>query len=149
MLAPTHLPRARRAATTVEMAFVLAIFILFFFGLMEYCRFVYVRQMLVNSAREGCRFAVVEPMSSTLEADTEVRVRKYLSGIDKTHPNFKCQVYLSDTSGNNIGKAADAQFAQLIAVDLEVDYSPFLPNILFLNNTYKLKSKCIMASEAN
>jgi hypothetical protein len=139
----------RRAATTVEMAFVLGIFILFLFGLIEYCRFLYVRQMLVNASREGGRFAVVEPVTSTLEADTQARVKQYLNGLDKIHPNFKCLVYLSDTAGKNIGKASDAQFGQLIAVDLSLDYHPFLPNVLFMNNTYKLTTKCLMASEAN
>ena len=43
----------RRGATLVETAFVLSLCILFLLGIFEYGRFVFLRHVLTNAAREG------------------------------------------------------------------------------------------------
>jgi Flp pilus assembly protein TadG len=53
-------PGARRGgATTVEAAFVISLFLLFLFGLFEYCRFIFFLHVSTNSARDAARYAVV------------------------------------------------------------------------------------------
>ena len=49
--------RARRGATIVESALVLALLLLFLFGIFEYCRYLLVTQLLSNAARDGVRYA--------------------------------------------------------------------------------------------
>lgn len=143
-------PKKRAGATTVEMAAVCSVFLLFLFGVMEYCRFVYVRNMVVNSARDGARFAVVHTQDTTnLASETQARVKTLLNGLDTTMANYSCQVYKADSTGNNVGQPYDAQFGEYIAVEVSLDYVPVLPAFLFMNKSYKVSSKSMMSSEAN
>src|SRR4051812_14954879 len=50
--------RRRRGAAVVETALVLAVFSTLFFGIFEYCRFLYVLHVTHNAARDGARYAV-------------------------------------------------------------------------------------------
>jgi Flp pilus assembly protein TadG len=51
---------SRRGATLVETAIVMSTFFIFVFGMIEMSRLGMVSQLLTNSAREGCRVAVLE-----------------------------------------------------------------------------------------
>jgi Flp pilus assembly protein TadG len=139
----------RRGAAMVETAAVAAIFLLFLFGVLEYCRLLYVQQVVSNAAREGARYAIVNASDSNLVAESQAKVLAYLGGLDKTLQNYSCQVYLSDVSGNNIGSAVDATFGQYICVEVSLKYSPIVPSFLFMNQNLTLSSKCWMGSEAN
>lgn len=139
----------RRGAHAVEFAVVAIIFMLFFFGIMEYCRLIYVRQVVDNAAREGARYAVVNNLDTTVVADTKSYVQQKMVGLDTAMKNYACQVYLADSSGKNIGNAGDAQFGQYIAVQVDLDYSPVVPSTLFMGKTIKISSKSMMYSEAN
>ena len=93
--AKTTRPRqgaARTGAATVEMAFVVSIFLLLLFGIFEYCRFVFVRQVVVNAAREGARYAVVNTTDTTVLPDTQAYVLTRMSGSDKQAKTYTCQV---------------------------------------------------------
>lgn len=60
---PTRFGRPRRGAVgqaLVEFAFVLPIFLLMLFGLLDMGRFVYMNSVLSQAAREGARLAAVE-----------------------------------------------------------------------------------------
>jgi Flp pilus assembly protein TadG len=48
----------RPAATLVETAMVISIFLMVLFGIFEYGRFVMTRGLMENAAREGARWAV-------------------------------------------------------------------------------------------
>jgi Flp pilus assembly protein TadG len=52
--------KQRRGAAAVEFAVVAPVFFLLVFGMIEYGRMVMVQQIIVNSAREGCRAAVLD-----------------------------------------------------------------------------------------
>src|SRR5436305_14880481 len=52
-------PTRRRGMAIVETVLVLAVFLLMFFGLFEYCRFLMVLHVANNAARDGARYAVV------------------------------------------------------------------------------------------
>jgi Flp pilus assembly protein TadG len=71
-----------RGTTIVEAALVLPVFFAFLFGVMEAGRFLNVRQVLTNAAREGARFAVA-PLSgsNTLPTTDEIEavVNRYLA----------------------------------------------------------------------
>src|SRR4051794_25329721 len=61
----------RRGASAVEFALVAIIFLMFFFGILEVSRLLFVRNMMDNAAREGARFAVVTSgFSSTSQVQT-------------------------------------------------------------------------------
>jgi Flp pilus assembly protein TadG len=49
----------RGGATTVEASVVISVFLLFLFGLFEYCRFIFFLHVATNAARDGARYAVV------------------------------------------------------------------------------------------
>lgn len=141
--------RQRTGATVVELAFVVIIFFMVVFGIWEYGRMIFVRQMVVNAAREGARYAVVNTLDTTIETDTEAYVKKKMSGLDLKTTYYKCQVYLADDTGTNIGKAGDAQFGQYVCVQIDYDFSPVLPSFLYLSDTLRITTKSLMYSEAN
>src|SRR4051794_31370443 len=104
-------PRARRsAAAMVEMAAVVSVFLLMLFGVMEYCRLLFVRQVMENAAREGARYAVVNTYDGAVVANTQAKVLTVMGGLNTTMKNYKCQVYMADSSGTSIGSVANAPF---------------------------------------
>lgn len=100
----TH-PRTRKrrpAAAVVEMAAVVSVFLLFLFGILEYCRFIFINQLTANASREGARYAVVNTQLKTLDADVEARVKQLMGGMDGKVRNFTVQIYHGDDKGNKI-----------------------------------------------
>jgi Flp pilus assembly protein TadG len=140
--------KARSGAYVVEFAFVVLIFLLVMFAIIEYARFVFIRQTLDHAAREGARYAVVSTALSTLEADTIAFVKQKMSNVNSMVKNYECQVFEGDSKGAKTGPAADAGFGEYIVVQIDCEYKPFFP-VLFLNNTLKLNSRALMFSEAN
>ena len=67
---------SERGVTIVESAVILIMFFSLLFGIIEAGRFLNMRQVLTNAAREGARFAVA-PTSGTnnLPDETEIRTR--------------------------------------------------------------------------
>lgn len=73
----------RHGALAVEAAVVMSIFMLLLMGLVEYCRFLWVRQICENAVREGARYAVVsQGESATL--DVQNRVWRAMGGVPGT-----------------------------------------------------------------
>jgi Flp pilus assembly protein TadG len=58
------MPR-RGGATTVEASVVVSVFLLFLFGLFEYCRFIFFLHVATNAARDAGRYAVVNDFQPT------------------------------------------------------------------------------------
>lgn len=56
--------RRSRGQALVEFAFVVPIFLLLLFGIIEFGRYVYTVQILNNAAREGARYAIVHGSES-------------------------------------------------------------------------------------
>jgi Flp pilus assembly protein TadG len=133
----------------VETAAVIVIFLLLIFGILEYCRIIFVRQLLENATREGARFAVVNTNDTNLVADTQQVVTNAMGGMDSKVQNFTISVYAADSSGNNLGPPQTALFGNYIGVEIDCDYNPILPSFLFLGNSLHLVQKTIMYSEAN
>src|SRR5437016_51139 len=115
------LPRRRGATLIVEFTFVAIIFFMFLFGVIEYARLIFTQQVMLNAAREGARFAVVNSTDNNLVADTQNTVLQRMAGVNNSVKNYTCQVYAADSSGNNIGSATTVQFGQLIGVQIDCD----------------------------
>jgi Flp pilus assembly protein TadG len=93
---------ARSGAALVETAAVCVIFFLLLFGVFEYCRFIFVKQLIDNAAREGARFAVVNSPDTNLIADTQAQVNRYMGGFNNAVKNWNVQVFHADGNGNPV-----------------------------------------------
>ena len=142
----------RSGATVVELTAVILIFLVLFFGIMEYCFILFTYNIVENAAREGTRYAVVNVTDATMISDTQTYVQSLMCGFDTKMTNYSCNVYLADSAGKNINtktvNATTAQFGQYVCTDVSVDYVPMTPGLLFLT-TFTIRSKCSMISEAN
>lgn len=141
--------RPRTGATLLEFAFVAVIFFLLLFGIIEYSRLLFVREMMIQATREGCRYAVVNSNDDTVVADAQAIVLQKLSGVDKMLVEYKSSVFQSDINGNNTGTPGDAPFGAFICVSAEGKYHPILPQFLFMNSEMKLSFRTVMICEAN
>jgi Flp pilus assembly protein TadG len=139
---------ARRGATAVEMAAVISVFVLLLFGILEYCLVLYATNVVENAAREGSRYAVVHVNDATVVADTQTVVKRFMGGLDKKMGNYTCNVYKSDSNGNNTGAAVNTQFGEYVCVQVSVVYVPMTP-LLDKLKTFTIQTKCAMGSEAN
>ena len=162
----------RRGAAVVEAAFIIPICLLFLLGIYEYGRFIMVRQLLDNAAREGARYAVVHTQTKTT-ADIQNVVDQYLAGqgvqLDAYDKTVNIQVFKADpvtgapldAYGNVVAWTAapfnNAVFGQAIAVQITGTYRPVLPALVAYNrgqltimpSTVSVQSTCIMYSETN
>lgn len=163
----------RAGAHLVEFAMVAPITFMFLFAVVEYGRFVMVRQLLDNAAREGARQAAANApfkydtttqtwTAQTLTtSDIQNTVITYLSGIQLLNAagsNLTAsdiQVYranpatgaaMTDTKGSDWKKCS---FGEAIAVKLNVKYSPLVPAYNFLQSPTPVSFICIMRSEAS
>ncbi len=137
----------RRATTLVETGLVLSAFLLFVFAIFEFGRFIMLRDLLDNAAREGARQAIANS-NRLATSDIQNTVTTYLAGQPINVTSFS--VYeVNPTTGANIGAWTNAPFGQPIAVDVQASYTPMLPTFGILPNPVILHAKVIMCSEAN
>lgn len=141
--------RHRAGAALVEFAFVASVFFLLLFGIMEYARLCFTRQVIVNASREGARYIVANIADATVVADTTALVKTKMCGLDAQTSLYTCQIYMSDSTGANIGAATNAGFGQYICVQIDYDYVPLLPTFLSMSSKIRITSKDMMFSEAN
>src|SRR5205823_13412842 len=112
----------------------------------EYGRFVMIRQLLDNAAREGARQATTGT-GTLATSDIQATVTHFL--VSQPVSSLNIQVYLSDSAGNNIGSWNSATFGQPIAVTVTGSYAPMMPGLGFLESSTNLTALAIMYSEAN
>lgn len=141
--------RQRRAAAAMETAVVVGILLMFMFGIMEYCRFLFYHELIDNAVREGARYAVVHTLSPTVVDDTKAVVTQRMAGTLRGVQNFTVSVYRADSTGANTGAATDAQFGEYIGVQVNCDYSPVAPSFLLMGQTIPIQAVSLMYSEAN
>jgi hypothetical protein len=139
----------------VEAALVLSLCFLVIFGIFEYCRILFIRQVCENAAREGARFAVVHTYDKTT-TDIQNHVLGRLGGQQAHLANFSIQVFRADpATGANLGPWTDAAFNQCIAVEIRGDYSLPMPSLNFdrffrmTSTTIPILARSTMYSEAN
>jgi Flp pilus assembly protein TadG len=138
----------RSGATLVEGAVCLGAILFFLFAIFEYGRFVMLRHLLDNAAREGARQAVADTNNSLATADIQATVNGFLAGQTINISSFS--VYKADpTTGANIGAWTSAGFGDSIAVDVQGSYTPMLPTFGFLPNPVSMRAKVVMQNEGN
>ena len=105
-----HTPRRstrRRGTTLVEVAIVLNVFLLFMFGIFEYCRYIFILQISTNAARDAARYAVVSAGNSSAQPFTVHTgpALAFEAAFDPNRPMFNVpflETYLKDrTAGTN------------------------------------------------
>jgi Flp pilus assembly protein TadG len=136
----------RRGATVIEFAVVAVVLFPLLFSLLEYCRYVFVRQLLENAAREGARYAVVHTYDNTT-AQIQAIVVARMAGQENNVSGFTIQVYRSDPdTGVYLGPWTDAKFGETITVQITGNY---LPLAGWMQSTLPIDVRAVMASEAN
>jgi Flp pilus assembly protein TadG len=147
--------RQRPAATLVEAAMVIGTLLILFFAIFEYGRFIMIKQVVENAAREGTRLAASANVSDTnsFNYQTTSAVQAYvnnaLAGQTAALTTPTVLVYLADAYGNNVGNWTNAQLGQNVAVQISAQYTPILPTFGFLPTSVPIFAKSIMRTEAN
>jgi Flp pilus assembly protein TadG len=143
----------RRAVTVVETALVLSITLLLLFGIYEYCRFIFLVQVLENAAREGARFAVARTADGTTLDDVQNFVRAKMGGrLPELGPGYTITVENVDpNTGDPVPNTQwnDAPFGGAIRVRITGTYTPMLPNFLHTLSSFTVRATSMMSSEAN
>lgn len=115
--------KQRQGAAAVEFAVVAPVFFLLVFGMIEYGRMVMVQQIIVNSAREGCRAAVLDG-STTAGVKTQAITAMAAGNITITTTN----VTVSPDPPSN------AAFGDPVTVTVTVPFNQvsWLPSPMYL-----------------
>ena len=126
--------RRRSGATAVETALVLVPMMMVFFGIFEYGRLLMTWNLLNNAAREGCRYALVNNTSTTINTDVQNLVTSYMAGQTSSLNNFTVTV-----SGTHQGVSTPVN--NLVAGDMitvtvtgQYQFMNVIPRITLPNN---------------
>jgi Flp pilus assembly protein TadG len=140
--------RGRRwGATVVETALVLNVCLMFLLALFDFGRVVMFQQLVINAAREGCRYAIVNTETATT-TQVQTCVTSYLCG--QQIKNLVITVYEADpTTGANLGTWTNASLANSIGVKVTGSINTITPTFSLLPSSLSLQATCIMASEGN
>jgi Flp pilus assembly protein TadG len=147
--------RARRGAALVEAALVLPVVLMFLFGILEYGRYVMMRQVLTNAAREGARYAQIhtQPLtvgsttSGNTTTDVTNRINQALAGQKLSGQTVS--IYAADSVGNNIGIWNNAQNGQSVCVEINGSYPVIVSQLLFMPISIPVTAKAVMRTESN
>lgn len=137
--------RGRRGAAAVETILMLIPVFLFFYGLIEYGRFLMDRNLLDNAAREGCRYALVNNTNPSIAANVQNVVTGCMGGRDAAaFANFTVAV---TGTHNGVSTAVNNLLpGDFITVTVSGNYE-FL-NLPMLNMpTITMSSACTMICE--
>ncbi len=137
------------------MAIVLPVMLLFLFGIMEYCRYVMLLQIMTNAAREGCRYAVMHTTAVVINgttygnntSDVTNVINNMLGG--QTLVGQTTSVYWSDAVGTNLGTWQNAQSGQWITVKITGSFTSVIPTLLRLSGSIPITAEVVMRSESN
>lgn len=146
--------RRRSGAAAVEAALVLPFLMMFLLGVMEYGRYVMMLHVLQNAAREGARYAIAHTEPVVISGvsygnnttDVTNVVNNFLAG--QTLSSQSVQVYLSDTSGNNIGTWTNAEAGDLICVRISGNFNFIVASLLRTSSSLSVQVRSVMRNEA-
>lgn len=145
----------RQGAVAVEAGIVLPIVFLFILGVFEFGRYLMVMQLQANAAREAARYAIAHTQSVVLAGVTYGNATSDVTNVfDQYAANQKLTsqsvtVYLSDSTGNNIGTWTSAQAGQSICVRVTGTYNFVIPSLFYLPSTLAVDIKSVMRTEGN
>jgi len=84
--------KRRWGAAAVETALIMIPLMMFIFGIFEYGRFLMDWNLLNNAAREGCRYALVNNTSTSVNTDVQNVVTKFMAGRSSSYDNLTITV---------------------------------------------------------
>ncbi|MGD9723026.1 MAG: TadE/TadG family type IV pilus assembly protein [Pirellulales bacterium] len=150
-----RIAQRRRGGAIVEAALVLPLVLMFLFGIMEYGRYVMMRQILTNAAREGARYAQIHTQPLTVNgttsgnatSDVQAVINKALAGQSLSGQTVS--IYAADSQGNNVGTWTNAQVGQSVAVQISGNYPVIVSTLLRLPLTLPVTARAVMRSESN
>jgi Flp pilus assembly protein TadG len=159
------------------MAFICTILFMFLFGILEYCRLLFVMHLANNAARDGARYAAVHTGGGTMPGepttitstnitnvvntgiDSSIVYGSGMCGMQQNITGYTVNVFyvdpvaLAQTPAVVQAKSgtswSDAPFGQQIAVQITGTYQPIAPSLLFLNASIPFNIIVMANSEAN
>jgi Flp pilus assembly protein TadG len=138
-----RLGNSKKGAIGVEFAFVFPIVLLFTFGFFEFCRVVYIQNIIDYSTAQGARFAMIS-FDTTSESGT------YLAAKEAEIEAFTLEsLNLIDNSKISsfditIG-ALDAGGTRNVSIEIDYDFSTFMPFLSQFTYTITSKSESFLA----
>jgi Flp pilus assembly protein TadG len=145
--------QARRCgAVTVETAAVIGLFLLFLFSIFEYGRFVMLENVIVNAAREGCRYAIVHSTDATVVSDVQTLCTNAVGNQQSQFPDLTIQIYpttAGPSSANSTTTINNLQPDDSITVRITGTFSTMFPTLLFMPVSFQMRSSAIMTCEGN
>lgn len=149
----------RNGAAAIEFAFLFPLVFAIFFAFVEHGRYMMVKDIVQNAAREGARYAAVTTNDLTIDDDDiKAWVLRWMVGQEAHLTNYECNVYKTDATGTipvdkkgNVlpGTWKSLQYSQLIAVQIKGTHTVWLPILTMLPPTMDLDVKAISSAEAN
>ena len=143
--------RRRRGAAAVEFALVLLPLMTIVMGILESGRLTSAETIVVNSAREGARLAVLSGSTigtSTSTGSTEVNycVRQYLDAA--LLPSSAATISVSDLDAPSVTDLTQANAGDRIEVTVSIPFSSVAWTTPWFFGKATLKMSCIMRKEA-
>jgi Flp pilus assembly protein TadG len=138
--------RSRGGATTVELAVVLSVLMLFFFSIFEYGRYVMIENLLINSVRDGCRYALVHCQDATVVADTQAVVTAKMSGLDNQLSPLTITVFPTNSPAASLNTTNPDD---PITVQATGTMRALFPQMPYLPTSFTLRSASVMTCEGN
>lgn len=143
----------RRGTTVVESAFVMAIFMMFLIGIIEYARFLFFLHVATNATANAARYAVVHTGDGTTATqvkqvctDTMAGQTSYLVGYEVSV--FAAQSGVSPPTAVSGAQWNDASFGNGICVRITGTYQ-FVGSTLIGIASIPVSVSSVMTSEAN
>jgi Flp pilus assembly protein TadG len=135
----------------VETAVVILLFLLLMFSIFEYGRMVMVQHLIINAAREGCRYAVVHSTDPTIVAAVQGVALQRMGNQTGQLSGLTIQVYPSNNPGaaNNTTAINNLQPDDDVTVRITGQFRTMFPTLLFLPLQFQMRSSCIMTCEGN
>jgi Flp pilus assembly protein TadG len=132
----SRLTSKRRGTAIVEGALTLILLLTLFFGIMEFGRLMWSRNLLAHAAKEGSRYASVRGLASgraASSASIATFVKGQMIGLDKN----TAVVTTTWTPDNKQGST--------VQVQVSYNYAPVMKMVRKTNITIKSSSKMIIA----
>ncbi len=144
----------RLGVSAVEAAFVLGIFVLFLFGILEYARYMFFMHVATNATATAARYAVAHTGDGTTLTQVQTVATDAMNGQQTmlggtyTVSVFAAQPRVSPPAVRSGTAWNDAAFGNGICVRITGTYS-FLATTLLGLNTVPINVSAVMTSEAN
>jgi Flp pilus assembly protein TadG len=111
----------RRGAAAIELAFVMIPLVMMIFGIYEYGRLLMCWNLVNNAAREGCRYALVNNTSATINTQVTNVVTSYMGIEASAFKNFT--VTVSGTHNGASSTVNNLTAGDLISVTVSGKYT--------------------------